>query len=151
MQHLVRFKLLFVFSLYVRLPKSILFWLWFSAIETLIIDFCQEQKKDGSKNCHIDISHFASRFYAYKIMRRIIMRRFFFIECFQAFIIWHKKVFFIGPESDHWLCLSLEILKLNFDQDLSKNLCYELNPRVRCAFGNVSFCISVLCYNPGEP
>ena len=26
---------------------------------------------------------------------------------------------------------------MNFDQDLCLNLCYELNPRVRCAFGNV--------------
>ena len=31
----------------------------------------------------------------------------------------------------------IEILKLKFDQDLCKNLWYELNPRVRCAFGNV--------------
>ena len=29
--------------------------------------------------------------------------------------------------------------KIEFDQDLCKNLWYELNPRVRCAFGNVSF------------
>ena len=36
------------------------------------------------------------------------------------------------------LSLSLvKILKLKFDQDLCKNLWYELNPRVRCAFGNV--------------
>ena len=43
-------------------------------------------------------------------------------------------------------CL-VEILKMKCDQDLSLNLCYdlkkllwrdELNPRVRCAFGNVS-------------
>ena len=30
-----------------------------------------------------------------------------------------------------------EILKLKFDQDLCKNLWYELNPQVSCAFGNV--------------
>ena len=36
------------------------------------------------------------------------------------------------------LSLSLvNFLKLKFDQDLYKNLWYELNPRVRCAFGNV--------------
>ena len=28
-------------------------------------------------------------------------------------------------------------MKLNSDKDLCKNLWYELNPRVRCAFGNV--------------
>ena len=33
----------------------------------------------------------------------------------------------------------LKFLKLKFNQDLYKNLWYELNPRVRCAFGNVSF------------
>ena len=36
------------------------------------------------------------------------------------------------------LSLSLvKFLKLKFDQDLYKNFWYELNPRVRCAFGNV--------------
>ena len=28
---------------------------------------------------------------------------------------------------------------MKFDQDLCKNLCYELNPWVCCAFGNVYF------------
>ena len=36
-----------------------------------------------------------------------------------------------------WTCWLVEILKMKFDQDLCKNLWYELNPRVRCAFGNV--------------
>ena len=41
------------------------------------------------------------------------------------------------------LSLSLvKFLKLKFDQDLYKNLWYELNPRVRCAFDNV-YCLSV--------
>ena len=31
----------------------------------------------------------------------------------------------------------VEILKMKFDQNLCLNLWYELNPRVRCAFGNV--------------
>ena len=31
----------------------------------------------------------------------------------------------------------VEILKMEFDQDLCENLGYELNPRVCCAFGNV--------------
>ena len=36
------------------------------------------------------------------------------------------------------LSLSLvKFLKMNFDQDLCQKLWYELNPRVRCAFGNV--------------
>ena len=36
------------------------------------------------------------------------------------------------------LSLSLvKFLKLKFDQDLCQKLWYELNPRVRCAFGNV--------------
>ena len=44
-------------------------------------------------------------------------------------------------DADVWLefwswCL-VEILKMKFDQDLCLNLWYELNPRVRCAFGNV--------------
>ena len=30
----------------------------------------------------------------------------------------------------------LQVLKMKFDQDLCKNLRYELNPLVRCAFGN---------------
>ena len=42
------------------------------------------------------------------------------------------KLKFSG-EADVWL----EILKMKFDQDLCKNLWYELNPRIRCAFGNV--------------
>ena len=52
------------------------------------------------------------------------------------------KLKFYG-EADVWLrfwnwCL-VEILKMKFDQDLCLNLWYELNPRVRCAFGNVFF------------
>ena len=31
----------------------------------------------------------------------------------------------------------IKILKMEFDQDMCNNLWYELNPRVRCAFGNV--------------
>ena len=47
-------------------------------------------------------------------------------------------------EADVWLifwswCL-VEILKMKFDQYLCLTLWYELNPRVRCAFGNVSYC-----------
>ena len=60
------------------------------------------------------------------------------------------KLKFYG-EADVWLrfwswCL-VKILK--FDQDLCLNLWYELNSRVRCAFGNVSFltCITKLCRN----
>ena len=34
----------------------------------------------------------------------------------------------------------VEILKMKFDQYLCLTLWYELNPRVRCAFGNVSYC-----------
>ena len=30
-----------------------------------------------------------------------------------------------------------------FDQDLCNNLWYELNPRVRCAFGNVCICVFI--------
>ena len=46
-----------------------------------------------------------------------------------------------------WNWCLVEILKMKFDQDLCLNLWYdlkkllwqdELNPRVRCAFGNVS-------------
>ena len=37
------------------------------------------------------------------------------------------------------------ILKLEFDQALCKNLRYELNPRVRCAFGNVLDRSSLSC------
>jgi len=52
------------------------------------------------------------------------------------------KLKFYG-EADVWFrfwswCL-VEILKMKFDQDLYLNLWYELNPRVRCAFGNVWF------------
>ena len=39
--------------------------------------------------------------------------------------------------SRFWSWCLVEILKMKFDQDLYKNLQYELNPRVRCAFGNV--------------
>ena len=38
---------------------------------------------------------------------------------------------------DFEVCCLIEILKMKFDQDLCKTLWYELNPRVRCAFGNV--------------
>ena len=49
--------------------------------------------------------------------------------------------FKFSRDADVWLkfwswCL-VEILKMKFDQDLFSNLWYELNPRVRCAFGNV--------------
>ena len=39
-----------------------------------------------------------------------------------------------------WLRL-IEILKLKFDHDLCTRTClsFELNPRVRCTFGNVCF------------
>ena len=48
--------------------------------------------------------------------------------------------FKFSRDTDVWLrfgsqCL-IKILKL-FDQDLCNNPWYELNPRVRCAFGNV--------------
>ena len=33
----------------------------------------------------------------------------------------------------------VKFLKLKFDQDLCQKLWYELNPRVRCAFGNVLY------------
>ena len=51
------------------------------------------------------------------------------------------KLTFYG-EADVWLrfwswCL-VEILKMKFDQDLCLNLWYELNSRVRCAFGMFS-------------
>ena len=36
-----------------------------------------------------------------------------------------------------WRWCLVEILKMKFDQDLCLNSWYELNPRVRCAFGNV--------------
>ena len=43
----------------------------------------------------------------------------------------------------------LEIMKMKFDQDLCKKLWYELNPRVRCAFGNVFFLqICILNWDP---
>ena len=50
--------------------------------------------------------------------------------------------FRFSRDTDVWLrfwswCL-VEILKMKFDQYLCLNLWYELNPRVRCAFGNVS-------------
>ena len=41
-------------------------------------------------------------------------------------------------------CL-IKILKLKFDQDLCKNLWYELNPRVRYAFDNVSLYVESIC------
>jgi len=36
-----------------------------------------------------------------------------------------------------WSWCLVKILKMKFDQDLCLNLWYELNPRVRCAFGNI--------------
>ena len=36
-----------------------------------------------------------------------------------------------------WSWCLVETLMMKFDQDLCLNLWYELNPRVRCAFGNV--------------
>ena len=36
-----------------------------------------------------------------------------------------------------WCQCLIEILKLKFDQDLCKNLWYELSPRARCAFVDV--------------
>ena len=45
----------------------------------------------------------------------------------------------IGPQSDHWLPLSLSLTwRSNFGK-------VELNPRVRCAFGNVSIIGPDLC------
>ena len=49
--------------------------------------------------------------------------------------------FKLSRDTDVWLrfwnkCL-IEILKFRFYRDLCKNLWYELNPRVRCAFGIV--------------
>ena len=40
----------------------------------------------------------------------------------------------------------MKILKLKFDKDLCKSLWYELNPRVRCAFGNVYICSPCIVY-----
>ena len=42
-----------------------------------------------------------------------------------------------------WSQCLIEVLKLKFDQDLCMTLWYELNPRVRCAFGNVYGDISI--------
>ena len=39
--------------------------------------------------------------------------------------------------SRFWSLCLVKILKMKFDQDLCLNLWYELNPRVRCAFGDV--------------
>ena len=36
-----------------------------------------------------------------------------------------------------WSWCLVEILKMKFNQDLCLNLWYELNPQVRCVFGNV--------------
>ena len=41
----------------------------------------------------------------------------------------------------------VEILKMKFDQDLRQNPWYKLNPRARCAFGNV---LLILCTSPGQ-
>ena len=63
------------------------------------------------------------------------------VEILKLGLVKILKLKFYG-EADDWLrfwnwCL-FEILKMTFDQDLlCWNLWYELNPRVRCAFGNV--------------
>ena len=62
--------------------------------------------------------------------------------------------FRFSRNADDWLRFwgwwLVEIRKMKFDQDLCKNLQYdlkklfwktELKPRVRCAFGNVSFLV----------
>ena len=54
--------------------------------------------------------------------------------------------FKFSRDADVWLRFFklMLILKLKFDQDLCKNL-YELNPWVRCAFGNVCQLCTNLC------
>ena len=51
--------------------------------------------------------------------------------------------FKFSQDANVWLGFSseclVEILKMKFDQDLCLKLWYELNPRVRCAFGNVYY------------
>ena len=42
-----------------------------------------------------------------------------------------------------WIWCLVEILKMQLDQDFFLNLLYELNPRVRCAFGDVFNFISL--------
>ena len=72
-----------------------------------------------------------------------------FVRVCKCFVeVWSKLNFkFIG-DADVWLSswLLVEILKMKFDQDSCLNLWYDLkklfwwdvlNPRVRCAFGNV--------------
>ena len=44
-----------------------------------------------------------------------------------------------------WRWCLVEILKMKFDQDLCLNSWYELNPRVRCAFGNVYSFLWICC------
>ena len=46
-----------------------------------------------------------------------------------------------------WNWCLVEIMKMKFDQDFCLNLWYELNPRVRCAFGNV-FLLFFILYFP---
>ena len=48
------------------------------------------------------------------------------------------RMLMFGWDFEVDICL-IKILKLKFDKDLCKNLWYELNPRVRFAFGNVFF------------
>ena len=50
-----------------------------------------------------------------------------------------------------WGWSLVDILKMNFDQYLCLNLWYELNPRVRCAFGNVSKVCLLYCEGGPAP
>ena len=64
----------------------------------------------------------------------------FLVEILKLVLVKILKLKFYG-EADVWLrfwsrCL-FEILKMKFDHNLCLNLWYELNPLVRCAFGNV--------------
>ena len=71
---------------------------------------------------------------------RMLYRCWILVEILKLDLVKILKLKFYG-EADAWLkfpswCL-VEILKMKFDQDLCLNLWYELNPLVRCAFGNV--------------
>ena len=55
-----------------------------------------------------------------------------FGQDFEAYVLWRGWYLV-----EIWSWCLVEILKMKFDQDLCLNLWYELNPRVRCAFGNV--------------
>jgi len=57
-----------------------------------------------------------------------------FGQYFEVYVLWR------GWFLVEILMIMVEILKMKLDHDLSLNLWKELNPRVRCAFGNV-FCI----------